>query len=192
MKKLILASVAALAFGATAHAEGNLVIAANTSDAAPRAAFEQIVAAFQEANPDINIEFNVTEHEAYKTAIRSFLVADQGPDVGFWFAGNRMAGFVENGLFADISDVWDEGDLHTAMASTAPSVTFDDKQYGLPYSFYQWGVYARGDVMAANGIRLRTRSTSFWQRVRPSMPTALPRSRLVQSGFGLQLVGLTI
>jgi len=152
MKKLILASVAALAFGATAHAEGNLVIAANTSDAAPRAAFEQVVAAFQEANPDINIEFNVTEHEAYKTAIRSFLVADQGPDVGFWFAGNRMAGFVENGLFADISDVWDEGDLHTAMASTAPSVTFDDKQYGLPYSFYQWGVYARGDVMEANGI----------------------------------------
>ncbi|MEC8038686.1 MAG: extracellular solute-binding protein, partial [Pseudomonadota bacterium] len=103
MKKLILAGAAALAFGATAHAEGNLVIAANTSDTAPRAAFEQIVAAFQEANPDINIEFNITEHEAYKTAIRSFLVADQGPDVGFWFAGNRMAGFVENGLFADIS-----------------------------------------------------------------------------------------
>ena len=152
MKKLILASVAALAFGATAHAEGDLVIAANTSDAAPKAAFEQIVAAFSEANPDINVQFNVTEHEAYKTAIRNFLVADEGPDVGFWFAGNRMAGFVENGLFADISDVWEEGDLLNAMASTAPSVTFDDKQYGLPYSYYQWGVYYREDVLAANGI----------------------------------------
>jgi len=154
MKKLIIAGVATLAFGATAHAEGDLVIASNQSDAAPMAAIEQVVAMFSEEYPDINVTVNTTEHEAYKSAIRNFLVADEGPDVGFWFAGNRMAGFVENGLFADISDVWAEGDLMTAMASTAPSVTFGGAQYGLPYSFYQWGVYARGDIMEANGIEV--------------------------------------
>ena len=152
MKKLILAGVASLAFGAVAHAEGELVIASNASDAAPMAALAEVVAMFEAANPDINVTINTTEHEAYKTAIRNFLVADEGPDVGMWFAGNRMAGFVENGLFADISDVWSDNGLLDAMSSTAASVTFDGAQYGVPYAFYQWGVYARGDIMEANGI----------------------------------------
>ena len=155
MSHLIRNAVAAAVLAtmcSAAYAEGNLVISANTSDEAPRGAFEQLVDEFKEANPDIEVEFNVIEHEAYKTAIRNFLVADTGPDVGFWFAGNRMAGFVEDGLFEDISDVWADNSLAEPMASTMGSVTFDDKQYGLPYSYYQWGVYARSDIMEENGI----------------------------------------
>ena len=152
MKKFLLAASAAALINGSASAEGSLIIAANTSDPAPRAAFEAVVAAFTEANPDINVSFNITEHEAYKTEIRNFLGADQGPDIGFWFAGNRMAGFVENGLFADVSDVWAENDLARAMASTMASITFDAKQYALPYSYYQWGVYYRPDVYEAAGV----------------------------------------
>ena len=134
-------------------ADGNLVISSNQSDAAPRAAFETLVENFKAANPDINVEFNTIEHEAYKTAIRNFLVADKGPDIGMWFAGNRMAGFVSDGLFGDISSVWTENGLNEAMASTRSSVTFDNKQYGLPYAYYQWGLYVRTDIMDANGIK---------------------------------------
>ena len=155
MKRSILMTVGAAALALSAQAAlaaGDLVISANTSDAAPRAAFEAVVDKFKAANPDINVQFNVIEHEAYKTAIRNFLVADEGPDVGFWFAGNRMAGFVEDGLFADISDVWADNGLASTMASTMPSITFGGKQYGLPYSYYQWGVYYRSDVFEANGI----------------------------------------
>ena len=153
LSRLWAASAAVLALSTgPGLAAGDLVISANTSDAAPRAAFEAVVDAFKAENPDINVEFNVIEHEAYKTAIRNFLVADEGPDVGFWFAGNRMAGFVADGLFADISDVWADNGLAETMASTMPSITFDGKQYGLPYSYYQWGVYYREDVFAANGV----------------------------------------
>ena len=38
------------------------------------------------------------------------------------------------------------------MASTMPSVTFDGKQYALPYSYYQWGVYYRKDIFAKYGL----------------------------------------
>ena len=136
----------------TALAGGKLVIASNASDQAPRAAFEEIVAKFQAANPDIDVQMNTTEHEAFKTAIRTILAADKGPDVATWFAGNRMAGFVADGLFGDISDVWAQEGLASSMASTMPSVTFDGKQYALPYSYYQWGVYYRKDIYDANGI----------------------------------------
>lgn len=142
----------ATALATSAFAGGKLVISANTSDEAPRAAFEAVVAGFKAANPDVDVQFNVIEHEAYKTAIRNFLVADEGPDVGFWFAGNRMAGFVEDGLFEDVSDVWSNDGLNSTMASTMPSITFDGKQYGLPYSYYQWGIYYRSDVFEKNGV----------------------------------------
>ena len=136
------------------YAGGKLVIASNASDQAPRAAFEEIVAKFQAANPDIDVQMNTTEHEAFKTAIRTILAADKGPDVATWFAGNRMAGFVADGLFGDISDVWAQEGLANTMASTMPSVTFGGKQYALPYSYYQWGVYYRKDIYDANGISI--------------------------------------
>ncbi|MCP4383150.1 MAG: extracellular solute-binding protein [Hyphomicrobiales bacterium] len=147
-----LLAVSLTALSTATFAAGNLVISSNQSDEAPRAAFEALVEKFRAANPDINVEFNTIEHEAYKTAIRNFLVADEGPDIGMWFAGNRMAGFVADGLFADISDVWAEQGLSEAMASTEPSITFDGKQYGLPWAYYQWGLYVRSDIMEANGI----------------------------------------
>ena len=74
----------------SAFAGGKLVIASNASDAAPKKAFEDIVAKFQAANPDIEVVLNTTEHEAFKTAIRTILAADKGPDVATWFAGNRI------------------------------------------------------------------------------------------------------
>jgi multiple sugar transport system substrate-binding protein len=138
----------------TTYAGGKLVIASNASDQAPRAAFEEIVAKFQAANPDIDVQMNTTEHEAFKTAIRTILAADKGPDVATWFAGNRMAGFVADGLFGDISDVWAQEGLANTMASTMPSITFGGKQYALPYSYYQWGVYYRKDIYDANGISI--------------------------------------
>ena len=138
----------------SAFAGGKLVIASNASDAAPKKAFEDIVAKFQAANPDIEVVLNTTEHEAFKTAIRTILAADKGPDVATWFAGNRMAGFVSDGLFANISDVWASEGWDSSMASTMPSVTFNGKQYAVPYSYYQWGIYYRKDIYEANGISI--------------------------------------
>ena len=138
----------------SAFAGGKLVIASNASDAAPKKAFEDIVAKFQAANPDIEVVLNTTEHEAFKTAIRTILAADKGPDVATWFAGNRMAGFVSDGLFADISDVWASEGWDSSMASTMPSVSFNGKQYAVPYSYYQWGIYYRKDIYEANGISI--------------------------------------
>ena len=157
MKLIKILMVAIFSFGLvinSAIAGGKLVIASNASDAAPRKAFEDIVAKFQAANPDIEVQLNTTEHEAFKTAVRTILAADKGPDVATWFAGNRMAGFVEDGLFLDISDVWSQEGWANTMSSTMPSVSFGGKQYAVPYSYYQWGVYYRKDVYEANGISI--------------------------------------
>ena len=143
------AIVGAMAAG-SAQAE-TMVFNHGRSDPAPRAAWEQIVANFEAAHPGIEVEVNVLEHEAYKTAIRNWL-GSEPPDVVDWFTGERMNAFVERGLFMDISDIWEENGLAESMASTMPSVSVDGRQYGIPYSYYQWGIYYRQDIFDAHGV----------------------------------------
>lgn len=128
-----------------------LVFNSNASDPAPKAAFEQLVADFEAENPEVDVQINTFDHEGYKTAIRNFLTAD-APDVVFWFAGNRMRPFVEAGQFLDVSDVWAQNGLTDSLSSTLSSMTIDDKQWGVPFTYYQWGVYMNNDVYAQVGV----------------------------------------
>ncbi|MGB1235839.1 MAG: ABC transporter substrate-binding protein, partial [Planktomarina sp.] len=152
-----LATAAVMATGAFAagHAKpltGDLRINLDTSNPAPRATMEAMIARFQEANPDLNITTTVIDREAYKTQIRNFLTAD-APDVLTWYAANRMRPYVEAGLLEDVSDMWAEGtDIANQLASTKGAMTIDGKQWGVPYTYYQWGIYYRKDIYAELGL----------------------------------------
>ncbi len=139
---------------------GELVINYDGSDPAPKEAFSMVIGKFEEANPDITVKWNLFDHEGYKTSIRNFLTAD-APDVAAWYAGNRMAPFVNAGLFDDVSDVWADNGLMDSMASTASSMTIDGKQWGVPYTYYQWGIYYRKDIFADLGIEVPTNWEDF-------------------------------
>lgn len=139
---------------------GELVINYDGSDPAPKKAFEQVIADFEKENPNIKVKWNLFDHEGYKTSIRNFLNAD-APDVAAWYAGNRMAPFVKAGLFEDVSDVWQSNNFNELLASSAPSMTISGKQWGVPYTNYQWGVYYRKDIFASNGIEVPTNWEEF-------------------------------
>ncbi len=125
---------------------GDLVINYDDLNPAPKAAFEAAVEAFKAANPDINVTVNNTDREAHKSAIRNFLTND-APDITSWYPGNRMAPFVDAGLFEDISDLWaSDANLSSKFNAIKPTMSRDGKQWGVPYSYYQWGVYYRKDI----------------------------------------------
>ncbi len=137
---------------ATSSAAADLVINFDDTNPAPKEGFERAVAAFQEANPDVNVIVNITDREAHKTAIRNFLSAD-APDITAWYPGNRMAPFVDAGQFEDISDLWEsDPNLSSSFEAIKPTMTRDGKQWGVPYSYYQWGIYYRADIFAEYGI----------------------------------------
>lgn len=147
-------ALGAAAVALAAHA-GTLVINTDASDPAPRAAWEAMAKGFMAANPDVTVKINTFDHEGYKTSIRNFLTADP-PDIVTWYAGNRMAPFVTAGLFDDVSDVWAKESLNTKLKSAAASMTINGKQWGVPYTYYQWGIYYRKDIFAKNGIAVPT------------------------------------
>jgi multiple sugar transport system substrate-binding protein len=122
---------------------------------------EALIADFEAANPDIDVQLNNFDHEGYKTAIRNFLTADS-PDLANWYAGNRMAPFVAAGQFMDVSDVWAANNLSEELASAKASMTIDGKQWGVPYTYYQWGIYYNRDAYKAAGIDLPGEGGVTW------------------------------
>lgn len=136
---------------ALAALAGTLTINSNTSDPAPRAAWEQVVAEFEQRHPEINVEFNVYDHESYKKAIRNWLTGG-APDVVFWYAGYRMRQFVEPGLLADVSHLFTPELKRSIPPSAIDLVTVEGRQYGMPYVYYNLGLYYRDDILKSAGI----------------------------------------
>lgn len=137
-----------------------LVINTDTTDPAPKAAFEQLIADFEAANPDVKVTQNIFDHEGYKTSIRNFLTADP-PDLANWYAGNRMAPFVEAGLFEDISDLWASENMGETLKAAEASMTIDGKQWGVPYTYYQWGIYYNKTLFEEHGVDVPTTWDEF-------------------------------
>ena len=140
-----------VALFSTAAFAGEITINSDHSDPVPKKAMEELIADFQKANPDVTVKWNNFDHEGYKSAIRNFLTAD-APDVAAWYAGNRMEPFVKAGLFEDVSDVWEANGLNDQLKSASASMTIDGKKWGVPYTYYQWGIYYRKDIFAEQGI----------------------------------------
>ncbi|HUN92149.1 MAG TPA: extracellular solute-binding protein [Burkholderiaceae bacterium] len=154
-KAIAVVAAAVMATCALAAKASELVINTDASDPAPKAAWQAMADGFMAANPGVTVKINTFDHEGFKTSIRNFLSADP-PDIVTWYAGNRMAPFVNAGLFEDVSDVWKAEKLGEKLKSAAASMTIKGKQWGVPYTYYQWGIYYRKDIFAKLGIPVPT------------------------------------
>jgi len=159
MHSMMKATVASLALGVAAtsvvadgHAnlEGTLRIVSDMSNPAPRAVMEKMAADFDAMHDNLTVELEIVDREAWKTQIRNSLTAN-APDVVNWYAATRMTPFVDAGLFMDISDLWNDPAM-ADLASTKGAMTLNGAQWGVPYTYYQWGVYYRKDIYEELGL----------------------------------------
>lgn len=141
----------ALALSTTFASAGELVINADTSDPTPRKAWDLTIDSFRRVHPDIDVKFNVYDHESYKKSIRNWLTS-ASPDVVFWYSGNRMRQFTKPGLFDDVSNLFTP-QVKDEMGPLAVDLVSDGaKQYAVPYSYYQWGLFYRKDLLDKAGV----------------------------------------
>ncbi len=152
-RSLRFASCLALALAvalATARAD-SVIVNADTSGAQPKAAFQDVVRQFEAANPDTQVVLNVYDHESYKQSLPNWLTSAP-PDVVLWYTGTRMRQFVQPGLLTDVSALW-TAPMKQAFGSTAVGLVTDDgKQYAVPYTQYQYGLYYRSDIFKKAGV----------------------------------------
>ena len=74
-----------------------------------------------------------------------------------------MLPYVNAGLFEPVDDVWEENGLKESLKSAVASMTIDGKLWGVPYTYYQWGVYYRKDIFEDLGIAVPTNWDEFKQ-----------------------------
>ena len=120
-------------------------LASNGSNPEPKLRMEEMVKIFEEQNADYKVEINVTEHEAFKQQVRTFLASDSPPDVLTWFAGNRMRFFADNELLLNLDDLYAEQGLEEKFPAGILEVSKgnDGHYYFMPTSYYHWAVYYR-------------------------------------------------
>ena len=152
-KNPVVAAIAAAALLLSpAAAAGKISIITDISDPGQPEALREVIRRFEAANPDVEVDLTINGREDHKVAIRNFLKADP-PDLTTWYGGARMQIFSNAGLFEDITDLWESEGLTEAMASADGLVRgIDGKVYAVPYSYYQWGLYYRRDIMAKHGV----------------------------------------
>jgi raffinose/stachyose/melibiose transport system substrate-binding protein len=115
-----------------------------------------IVQAFEDANPDINVEVSgqaVAEHlQGLSIAAQS----DTLPDV-FWVYKATAEEMLDAGKLMDLKPTLDDlGITQRLPESTVSNFTADDKVYGVPYQGLLTGLWVNEKILADNGLEVPT------------------------------------
>jgi len=104
------------------------------TDEKGRAAYDEVVANFQKANPNISVKVNLVATEPYKTMIRSAVSSPDGPDVFYiWPGGSYLDPMAEAGAVLDLTPYitefgWDK----TINKFALEQVKYKGRLYGVP------------------------------------------------------------
>lgn len=109
------------------------------------------IRAFEKANPNIKVEYNYTENEAYKTKLQVAMLGGAGPDIFFNWGGETQAIYSREGLLYDLTkavgnDYWG---LSKALFSNH---TLNGKIYGIPFFPTVNTVWYNKKIFAKHGI----------------------------------------
>ena len=125
----------------------------NQSDPTPKKIIADTVTDYQTKSGN-KVNLSTVAHEDFKQAIRTWLTSDNPPDAMTWFAGNRMRFFVDKGLIADVSDVWEKNGWTKSYPEGFQNLSKgkDGKFYFLPQSWYWWGMFYRKSTFTKYGL----------------------------------------
>jgi raffinose/stachyose/melibiose transport system substrate-binding protein len=139
---------------APAEKSGTLTMVTKFADPAYAPYFEKIVAAYEDANPDVDIELEQVGDQPYKDKIRVLSASQDLPDIYFSWAGDFANKFIRANLAADLTSViGDDTDWGSTFAPAAlKAFEYDGKRYGVPinldakYFVYNTSIFEQAGV----------------------------------------------
>ncbi|ARO24031.1 ABC transporter substrate-binding protein [Rhizobium sp. S9] len=121
------------------------------------AAWEDIVKKYEAQHPDVDIQMQFLENEAFKAKLPTLLQSDDVPDFFFSWGGGVLKQQSETGALQDVTAALDADGGKLRKAYTPASVdglTFDGKTWAVPYKvglvsfFYNKALFAKAGVKA--------------------------------------------
>ena len=124
-----------------------------------KAYYKQVIAAFEKANPGVNISFEYLANEAYKQKLTTLLQSSEKPDIIFSWAGGVLRQQAEAGVLADLTPI-EKGAWADSLSPTGVNAfTVDGKIYGVPMGASEVVFWTNKDLAAKAGIDLASIKT---------------------------------
>lgn len=127
------ATVSTEAQPAPADGEKIVLTFANWGDGTEQKMFEDVFARYTAEHPNVEINYLFIPWGEYMTKLNTMAASNTMPDMGQMIEHSSLL-WAENGMFADVSDLYESG----AIAPRMPAVTFNETENGyLGSSFIQ-------------------------------------------------------
>ncbi len=120
-------------------------------DEQQKAGYEKVMAAFEKANPDIDVTIEVLPYDQYWTKLTADAVAGTAPDV-FWMQTSQFPEFVTKGVLADLTPLkLDTSKYHSKVVE---AYTYNGKLYGVPKDWGIVGLLYNVDLFRKAGVEM--------------------------------------
>ncbi len=122
--------------------------------------WEPVLEAYQEQNPDSNVELETVAGSGaaiYPDVLRTSMAAGDPPDVFFMWGGEIAGPFIDAGQVMDLAPYYEQyGWEETLTPWTVEAITRNGKVYGVPFNARGMGFFYRTDIFEEHGIEVPT------------------------------------
>lgn len=134
-----------------------------TGSAEARKLDENLIVRFEAANPDIKVNYDSMEGEAYKTKIKTAVAANSLPDVFSYWVGEQFRTLVSSGNIADLTTMFenDQPFKDTFVAGALEQVSYDNKKYGVPTAASCMVIWYNKRIFEENNVTAPTTYDEF-------------------------------
>ncbi len=154
------------------------------------AATEQIVADWNAANPDIQVEITQGTFDTIQDQLVTQFQGGTAPDV-IHSSSEGMIGFARQGYLADLGPLLSDETSSAVPDALWESVTVDGARIAAPTLLQTYLVYANTDLLAQAGVAVPTGPTWTWDELRAAAAaTTTPTSAGL--GWGLRQPTATV
>ncbi|MET8333371.1 sugar ABC transporter substrate-binding protein [Streptosporangium canum] len=132
-------------------ASGKVAISYAIWDKNDQASAEKIIAAFQQANPNVTVKLEITPWDQYWTKLQTVASGGTAPDV-FWMNSLNLRMYAKGGIIAPL----DESKVAGLPEAVVDGYRHDGTLYGLPFSVSIPALWYDKKIFDAAGVKYPT------------------------------------
>lgn len=128
--------------------------------------YKQLAKNFTAKYPSVRIKFIKLPHKSYRQTVDDYLKdTDKKVDIISWHAGERLFKYARVGALVPLDDIWSDNSKYFSQAIES-QITLSGSVYGLPFSYYQWGIYYKQSLFKRLNIQPPTNWLSLLQVIK--------------------------
>ncbi|WP_370980020.1 ABC transporter substrate-binding protein [Agaribacterium sp. ZY112] len=123
-----------------------------------RGHLRRLVKEFEQKNPNIDVHLMATRGIGeYNDKVEYWIRSGSGPDLIYWYGGQRLNQFDRKGKVTDLSAFWSKNNLHKDFPLALRQASMHKgRMLAIPITYYFWALYYHEPSIKAMGLDLPT------------------------------------